>query len=150
MSWFERCGASAEQVQSKCGAQFGSRAKRRRMCGAASSGNPLPKKNTSKNTPKSTKTSKKTEKTPNFFFRLPGCLRVPVRVRCGTAAAPVRHRCGNGAAPVRIACGRGAERVRNAGGTPTEHRRICGAASSGWPGALAWRNFSCFHAGRPA
>ena len=39
----------------------------------------------------------------------------------------------SGAEPVRHWCGSRAERVRNAGGTPAERRRICGAASSGWP-----------------
>jgi hypothetical protein len=64
---------------------------------------------------------------------LPGCLRVPVRIRCGSVAKTAerrRHRCGTGAEPVRHRCGSRAERVRNGCGTPAERRRICGAASS--------------------
>ena len=44
-----KCGSSADQVRIKCGAQCGSRAERRRMCGAASSGKTPPQKH--KNTP---------------------------------------------------------------------------------------------------
>ena len=132
-----KCGTSADQVQVKCGAQCGSRAERRRMCGAASSGKNTPQK-TQKHPPKAQNT-KKDEKNTQFFSPsglFAGTRRAdPLRIRgedCGTAAAPVRHRCGTGAEPVRIvACRTGAERVRNGRGTPAERRRICGAASSG-------------------
>ena len=127
---WNKCGASAEQVRGKCGAQFGSRAERRRMCGAASSGKNTPQK-TQKHPQEEHKNTKKTKKTPFLSPCLPGCLRVlPVRIRCGTTAEPVRHRRGAGSVPVRIACGMGAGRVRSGCGTPAERRRNAGGTGA--------------------
>ena len=70
---------------------------------------------------------------------------MPVRIRCGTAAAPVcwhrfgtgaapvRNRCGTGAEPVRHRCGSRAERRRTAGGPPAERRRNAGGSAARRP-----------------
>ena len=140
-----KCGTSTDQVRIKCGSSADQvRSAVRIACGTPADVRRRyvfwlkhPPQNT-KTPPKSTKHKKRQKKTPNFFFRLPGCLRVPVvRIRCGSVAKTAerrRHRCGTGAAPVRNRCGSraervrngrgtGAERVRNAGGTGTERRR---------------------------
>ena len=119
-----KCGTSAAQVRHKCGASAEHSADRVRNAGRCAARRLLaktpPKKH--KNTPKSNcqkhkkhqKRREKPLKEHPIFFRLPGCLQVPVRVRCGAAAAPVRHR---------YAGGPPADRRRTAGGTPADLRR---------------------------
>ena len=130
-----KCGTSAAQVRHKCGTSAAASAEQVRSTVRIACGTPAdvrrgvfwqkhPPKNT-KTPPKAQKHQKRRKKHP-IFFRLPGCLQVPVRIRCGTAAAPVRHRCGTGAAPVRHRCGTGADRVRTAGGPPADRRRTAG------------------------